>query len=110
MPGEEDSYLVKLLAGLLSMENTRPWPDLVIIVNGADPFEADELESAKEIKLSKEIMLERDMMLYNFFKDSHIPQSYVMAGGYGKRSWEIYAQFLEFVGKNSSEGTEISSR
>jgi acetoin utilization deacetylase AcuC-like enzyme len=110
MPGEEDSYLVKLLAGLLSMENTRPWPDLVILVNGADPFEADELESAKEIKLSKEIMLERDMMLYNFFKDSHIPQSYVMAGGYGKRSWEIYAQFLEFVGKNSSEGTEISSR
>ncbi len=110
LPGEEETYLVKLLAGLLSMENTRPWPDLVIIVNGADPFEEDELDSAKEMKLSKEMMLERDMMLYNFFKDSHIPQSYVMAGGYGKRSWEIYAQFLEFVGKNSSEGTEVSSR
>jgi acetoin utilization deacetylase AcuC-like enzyme len=108
--GEEETYLVRLLAGLLSLENTRPWPDLVIIVNGADPFEADELESAKELKLSKETMLERDMMLYNFFKDSHIPQSYVMAGGYGKRSWEIYAQFLEFVGKNSPEGTIVSSR
>ncbi len=78
-----------------------PNPDIVIIVNGADPFEYDELPSASFINLSKEQMLARDKFLYQFFKSRNIPQSYVMAGGYGNKSWEIYLQFLKFVGESS---------
>lgn len=94
---EEDSYLEKLKKGLLDLEAISPRPDVVIVVNGADPFEGDELPSAAFIKLTKEQMLERDLLVYNFFKERTIPQSYVMAGGYGERSWEIWYQFLKNV-------------
>lgn len=100
--GEEDQYLAKLEDGLLSLEELAPNPDIVIVVNGADPFEFDELPSASFINLSKDQMLSRDKFLYQFFKSRNIPQSYVMAGGYGEKSWEIYLQFLKFVGENSS--------
>ncbi|MBC7427641.1 MAG: histone deacetylase [Bacteriovorax sp.] len=100
--GEEDQYLARLEAGLLELEENSPKPDLVIVVNGADPYEYDALPSASFIKLSKEQMLDRDKYLYQFFKSRNIPQSYVMAGGYGEKSWEIYLQFLKFVGENSS--------
>lgn len=84
------------------MEERFPNPDVVIVVNGADPYEHDELPSAAFINLSKEQMLARDKFLYQFFKERNIPQSYVMAGGYGAKAWEIYLQFLKFVGENSS--------
>ena len=100
--GEEDQYLARLEAGLLDMEERYPNPDLVIVVNGADPYEHDELPSASFLNLSKEQLLARDKYLYQFFKSRNIPQSYVMAGGYGHKSWEIYLQFLKFVGENSS--------
>jgi hypothetical protein len=29
--------------------------------------------------------------------DHQVPAAYLMAGGYGERSWEVYAQFLEWV-------------
>lgn len=108
--GEEDQYLARLEAGLLEMEEKCPRPDLVIVVNGADPYEFDELPSANFINLTKEQMLARDQMIYHFFKKREIPQSYVMAGGYGVRSFEIYLQFLKFVGENSSFRSKISSR
>lgn len=100
--GEEDQYLARLEAGLLEMEEKFEKPDVVIVVNGADPYEKDELPSAAFINLSKEQMLARDIFLYEFFRTRSIPQSYVMAGGYGERAWEIYLQFLKFVGENSS--------
>lgn len=100
--GEEDQYLARLEAGLLELEEIAPHPDIVIVVNGADPFEFDELPSASFINLSKEQLLARDKLLYQYFKSKNIPQSYVMAGGYGARSWEIYLQFIKFVGENSS--------
>nr|BDT29114.1 histone deacetylase [Bacteriovorax sp. HI3] len=100
--GEDDQYLARLEAGLLDMEERFPNPDVVIVVNGADPYEHDELPSASFINLSKEQMLARDKFLYQFFKERNIPQSYVMAGGYGTKAWEIYLQFLKFVGENSS--------
>ena len=100
--GEEDQYLARLEAGLLELEEICPNPDLVIVVNGADPFEHDELPSASFLNLSKEQMLDRDKFLYQFFKSRNIPQSYVMAGGYGQKSWEIYLQFLKYVGENSA--------
>jgi len=89
-------YLKELKKGLDRMLS---WgkPDLVIIVNGADPFEADELPSTSALKLTLEQLFDRDMLLYNFFEKNNIPQSYVMAGGYGARSWEVYAQFLDEV-------------
>lgn len=100
--GEEDQYLARLEAGLLELEEKAPQPDLVIVVNGADPYEFDELPSASFLNLSKEQMISRDKFLYQFFKSRNIPQSYVMAGGYGEKSWEIYQQFLKFVGENLS--------
>lgn len=100
--GEEDHYLARLEAGLVELSEKLPGPDVVIVVNGADPYEHDELPSSSFINLSKEQMLERDKFLYHFFKSRNIPQSYVMAGGYGQKSWEIYLQFLKYVGENSS--------
>lgn len=95
--GEEDQYLARLEAGLLEMQERFPNPDLVIVVNGSDPYEKDALPSASFINLSKEQLLSRDKMLYQFFKERNLPQSYLMAGGYGEHSWEIYFQFLKFV-------------
>lgn len=94
------TYLLRLKAGLDEMEARFQRPDLVIVVNGADPYEHDELASSALLKLSKEEMLERDLLIYDFFSSRKIPQSYVMSGGYGQRSWEIYSQFLiKLVGK-----------
>jgi acetoin utilization deacetylase AcuC-like enzyme len=108
--GEEPQYLEKLKAGLLELEEKFHRPDVVIVVNGADPYIHDELPSTNKLNLSKEQMQERDLMIYTFLSERKIPQSYVMAGGYGKRSWEIYAQFLKFVWQNSSKRSEVSSR
>ena len=90
-----------------------PWfipCNVVIVVDGADPYEHDELPSTDPLKLTAEQMLLRNKMVYDFLRERKIPQSYVMAGGYGKRSWEIYTQFLKFVWQSSSKGSEISSR
>jgi acetoin utilization deacetylase AcuC-like enzyme len=108
--GEEDQYLARLEAGLLEMEERFPKPDMVIVVNGADPYEKDVLPSSSFLNLTKEQLLLRDKMLYEFFTSRKIPQSYVMAGGYGDHAWEIYFQFLKFVWESSSVRTEVSSR
>lgn len=94
---ENHTYLDRLKKGLEEMEAKFPRPDVVIVVNGADPFEHDELASSALLKLTKDEMLERDKLVFTFFKERNIPQSYVMAGGYGKRSWEIYSQFLNYL-------------
>jgi acetoin utilization deacetylase AcuC-like enzyme len=108
--GEEEKYLEKLKLGLLEFELKCPRPDLVIVVAGADPYSEDELPSSSLMKLSKEQMLARDKLVYHFFSEKNIPVSYCMAGGYGKKSWEIYFQFLHFVWQNSSKWPKISSR
>lgn len=94
---EEAIYLDKLDKGLNELEKKFSRPDIVFVVQGADPYELDELESASLIKLSKEQMLERDKLVYQFLKKNNLPQIYVMAGGYGHHSYEIYDQFLKFV-------------
>lgn len=91
--GQEAHYLESLKHALDDIFKKHSF-DLVVVVNGADPYEHDELESASLIKLTKEQMLARDLMLYDFFEAKKIPQCYLMAGGYGKRSYEIYEQFL----------------
>lgn len=95
--GEEQRYLQKLQAGLENLEKDFPHPDLCLVVDGSDPFEADELASSGLLRLNKEQMLERDQLVYRFLKNKKIPQTYVIAGGYGKRAWEIYYQFLDGV-------------
>ncbi len=107
--GEEFHYLAQLSDGLITMEERYGKPDVVIVVNGADPYEHDELPSSIFINLSAEQLFDRDKMIYDFFKTRSIPQSYVMAGGYGSRSWEIYFQFLKFVWQSSSLRSEISA-
>ena len=74
-----------------------PKPDLAIVVSGVDPYEKDELPSANELKLSLAQMKERDLLVYRFLKERKIPGAYLMAGGYGEKSWEAYSQFLEWV-------------
>lgn len=96
---ENRSYLVKLRAGLEELESKFKRPDLVLVVNGADPYEYDGLPSSGLLKLTKEEMLERDMMIFNFFNERKIPQTYVMSGGYGDRSWEVYSQFLNEISR-----------
>ncbi|MDD4974399.1 MAG: hypothetical protein PHY93_08600 [Bacteriovorax sp.] len=108
--GEEDQYLDRLSTALNELDQNYPRPDVAIVVNGADPYEHDELQSTDKLKLTREQMLSRDVLVYQFLLDRKIPQSYVMAGGYGKRSWEIYTQFLKFVRESSSKRSEVSSR
>ena len=94
--GEDFSYVAKLEEGLNILER-QPRPDLAIIVAGADPYEKDELPSAKLLKLTLAQLKERDILIYNFLKNRGIPQAYLMAGGYGDSSWEVYLQFLEWA-------------
>ncbi len=94
--GQDDMYLSFLQNGLHALgKNARP--DLAIVVSGVDPYEKDELPSADKLKLSLAQMKERDLLVYHFLEERHVPRAYLMAGGYGKRSWEVYTQFLEWV-------------
>lgn len=94
--GEEDSYLGRLQSGLKELD-TFDRPDLALVVSGADPFELDELESAKKLQLSLEQLLERDQLIFRFLAERDLPRAYVMAGGYGSETWRVYAQFLKWA-------------
>lgn len=94
---EEERYNPMLAAGLEKLSREFPRADLAIVVSGVDPYEKDELPSTAPIQLTKAQLLERDLMVYRFLMDAGIPAAYVMAGGYGASSWEVYAQFLEHV-------------
>ncbi len=95
--GEEKTYLQKLEQGLLSLEQLQKHPDLAIIVQGSDPYEKDQLPSSGLLKLSQDEMLKRDLMVYNFLKERNIPQTYVMAGGYGDYAYEVYCKFFSNI-------------
>ena len=60
-------------------------------------YELDELPSTAGLKLSLEQLLERDQLVYSFLKSRGIPGAWVMAGGYGRNSWRVYTQFLEWA-------------
>jgi len=91
---EEDRYLNKLEVGLnkISKDIT-----IAFIVQGADPYEKDELEGTNLLKLSQKQMLDRDKLVFNFFKKLNVTQVYVMGGGYGQYAHEPYVHFLNFV-------------
>jgi len=94
---EEHLYLDKLEEGMLTLLQKTGRPDLVVVVQGADPFEKDELESASLLKMTAKQMLDRDKLVYNFLAEKNIPQTYVMAGGYGQKTWHIYTEFLRYA-------------
>lgn len=95
--GEEDFYMVRLKETLLDISESLGTPDLVFIVQGADPYEHDELESSNLLNLTLEQMKERDQFVYDFFKSKGIPQCYVMGGGYGVRAHEPTIEFFKTI-------------
>jgi acetoin utilization deacetylase AcuC-like enzyme len=95
--GEEPLYNEKLrvgLARLLGLSKGRA-ADIAIVIDGADPYEADELESSALLKLSLEQMLERDRLIYNYLSALSIPSAWFLAGGYGDKAWKPAANFLK---------------
>ncbi|MCK5883313.1 MAG: histone deacetylase [Bacteriovoracaceae bacterium] len=94
--GMDDTYLDKLEAGLDEFSRFSK-PDICVVVNGADPFGEDELESAKGLCLTEKEMFIRDRTVYEFLKSRNIPQVYTIAGGYGSNAWKIYANFLTSI-------------
>jgi acetoin utilization deacetylase AcuC-like enzyme len=94
--GQEHLYVTRLKEGL-RMLDTQPTADIAVVVAGADPYEKDELPSAKLLQLTLEQLQERDLFIYDFLKGKGIPGAYLMAGGYGESAWEVYAQFLEWA-------------
>ncbi len=94
--GDEAHYLEGLRQGLDRLGSSAR-PDLAIVVWGADPYEHDELPSAAGLKLTLEQLMARDRMVYDFLKRRGIPAAFLMAGGYGDRVWEVFAQFLTWA-------------
>jgi acetoin utilization deacetylase AcuC-like enzyme len=96
--GEEAFYTSRLEDGLYRLEQLTPSgtkPDIAIVVDGADPYERDELLSSAPIRLSLEQCIERDMLIYNFLRSREIPSAWIMAGGYGEYAWEPPYHFLQ---------------
>jgi acetoin utilization deacetylase AcuC-like enzyme len=94
--GDDARYNILLASGLKRL-SAYPRPDLCVVVSGADPYEKDELPSTAPLKLSLAQMEERDALVYGFLHDRKISKAYLMAGGYGSSSWEVYARFLAKV-------------
>jgi acetoin utilization deacetylase AcuC-like enzyme len=94
--GEEPEYVSRLEKGLGRLAEMS-YPDLALVVSGADPYERDELPSTRHLRLSKKQMMERDTLIYSFLKARGIPAAYLMSGGYGEKTWEVYYQFIEWA-------------
>jgi acetoin utilization deacetylase AcuC-like enzyme len=97
--GEEARYVPRLAEGIAELEamSGNEKPDLVLVVDGADPYEHDGLPSSALLKLSLEQCLERDNFVYRYVIDRNIPSAWIQAGGYGERAWEPSAHFLRGI-------------
>jgi len=89
---EEGIYLEKLQKGLEHFESGSF--SAAIVVAGADVHKDDELKSTEDLKLDDGQVLARDLMVYKWLKEKEIPQTWLMAGGYGEKAPSIYAQFI----------------
>jgi acetoin utilization deacetylase AcuC-like enzyme len=107
--GEEHLYVQWLAEGLNKLSGYRR-PDIAVVLSGADPYEKDKLPSTSKLKLTKAQMLERDQLVYGFLSEGNIPKAYLMAGGYGENTWEVYTQFLEWVLQRNLTGVRSSSK
>ena len=99
---EADKYLEKLQYGLALLDEF-PYPDFALVVDGSDPYEKDGLPSAEKLKVSGDTLLERDITVYHFLKERNIPSTFLMAGGYGEYSWEVYYRFFEYLLTNKEK-------
>lgn len=97
--GEEARYVPRLEKGLAALD-ADPRPDLAVVVCGSDPYEHDELPSTTDLRLTLPQLLERDRLIYGFLEERAIPMAWLMSGGYGERSWEVYTQFLIWALEN----------
>ncbi len=95
--GEEHRYLELLQQGLKYLGSTSTAVDLVIVVAGADVWEHDQLPSTQGLRLTLEQILERDQLVFRFFQERGIPQTYLIAGGYGSESDKVYTQFYSWL-------------
>jgi acetoin utilization deacetylase AcuC-like enzyme len=93
MPGEDGLYLSRLETGLEELALLSR-PDFALVVDGSDPYEKDELPSTASLSLSMEELYRRDMLVYDFLQSRGISSAWIMAGGYGQSSWEVYVNFL----------------
>lgn len=94
--GEEVSYLPRLGQALGELDRMQR-ADLAIVVDGADPYEHDGLESSRPLRLALDQLVERDRLIYSFLAERGIPQAWLMSGGYGERAWEPPAEFLSWA-------------
>ena len=99
--GEEGQYTARLADGIRKLENasTRVFrqgrkPDLALVVDGADPYEHDDLPSTSLLRLTLEQCVERDVFVYRYLQEKGIPSAWIQSGGYGERAWEPPAHFL----------------
>jgi acetoin utilization deacetylase AcuC-like enzyme len=96
--GEEGEYTPRLAAGLGELEKmSGAKPDLILVVDGADPYEHDGLPSSGLLRLTLEQCLARDNLVYRYAADRNIPSAWIQAGGYGERAWEPAAYFLRGI-------------
>lgn len=93
--GEEDRYVSELMWGMGEMETRYGVPDFLLVVDGSDPYEKDQLPSTQDLRMTRDQLLERDVFLYRWGMERNLPTVFVMAGNYGYHSWEVYAGFLE---------------
>ena len=100
--GDEADYTIRLKEGIRKLESmSRKAPDLALVVDGADPYEHDALDSSSLLRLTLEQCIERDVYVYRYLKDRHIPSAWIQAGGYGDRAWEPPAYFLRRISENN---------
>ena len=102
--GEEPFYVPRLREALARLD-TAPRPDIVYVVDGADPYELDGLPSTAELRLSLAELRERDHLIYEFLSSRDLPQAWLMSGGYGAHAWEPFAQFLRSVVRMRTAGS-----
>jgi len=97
--GEDALYLGKLAAGLARLEalSAGRLPDLAIVVDGADPYVHDGLESSADLALSLDQCVARDELVLAFLRERRIPSAWIMSGGYVEHAWEPPAAFLAKV-------------
>ena len=95
--GQENIYNTKLLEGLISLEKSYGLPDLVLVVAGTDVYEKDTLASTQALQLTLEQTVARDLLVYDFFQERHIPQAWLLGGGYGEHTCEPTIQFLQSI-------------
>jgi len=96
--GEEQVYTPQLAQGIGELERlSKTKPELVIVVDGTDPYEHDGLPSSSLLRLTLEQCVERDMYVYQYLQERNIPSAWIQSGGYGDRAWEPTAHFLQRV-------------